>query len=66
MHRFKFIKVVSFDYPEDGYTQELFIFWDNNLNCPIGLDLSFIEQNDSFQHPYNNEIIVFDRYPSAF
>lgn len=58
MERFTFIKKVSFEH--NAYQQDMSVYWDEEVNAPISLDDSYIEQNEQFTHPYTGEIIQFN------
>ena len=60
MERFTFINRIDFDH--NNHEQSMHIYWDETVNAPISLDSSYIDQNDTFTHPYTGEVINFDEH----
>ena len=60
-----YIQTVTFQDADDN-RQDIEIYQDNELNASFGLDLSYMCQIDSFQHPYADEIISFEDYSECF
>lgn len=59
--RFKLIAAVNV-YDDNGYLQDVGIYWDKQVGAPIGLDMSHIEQEDSFHNPYTGEMLEYEDF----